>query len=166
MKTKADLEKEIESYKTLLTELKKKNDELESKMQVQVKEVQLSAIETAVMQEVNNAVFTGIKYAVTSALTAHHNNPIQSIAASVLAEYQKEIKDIINAAIKETIYDEGFVTAIRSELTKKLAREMINMVSGSIESVINRVKQDPSFKANIILRVTEILDWDNHGGEK
>jgi len=156
--TKDELTQKIAEKENLIERMRKENREIEEKMQVRVKEVELSNLELAVMQEMKNSVFTGIKYAVVSALSDSYNSPIKQIAQSCIVEHNTEIREIINNAVKETITDKEFLESIRKELVKKLAREMINAVSGNIESAISLVRQDPAFKANVVLRVTEILE--------
>ena len=139
MMTKDELTQKVAEKENLIETLRKQNYE-------------------AVMQEMKNSVFTGIKYPVVSALSDGYNSPVKQIAQSCIAEHNTEIREIINNAVKETITDKEFLESIRKELVKKLAREMINAVSGNIESAINLVRQDPAFKANVVLRVTEILE--------
>jgi hypothetical protein len=162
--TKAEMEQEIAKFKGLAESLSKKSNEMEAIAQTKVKEIELNAMGAVVLEEINRNVMTGVKYSVINALTSSYNSPILPMVAKVVMSREEEIKTAINEAFDFVLKKGDLVDALKSELSKKLARELINTVSGSIEKGITLCKQDPLFKSKVIVKINEILDSE-HGGK-
>lgn len=156
--TKTEMEQEIEKYQDIINRLQETNRKMEEVATTKVKEIQLNATASVVMQEIHNSMMTGVKYAVINTLSKDYQNPLTPMVTEVILQRKSEIQKIINEAFNVVITEGDLLVSLKSELSKKLARELLNSVTGNIESAINMCKQDPVFKSKVIVKINEILD--------
>lgn len=85
------------------------------------------------------------------------DNPVLRIFSSVVDENSDSIRNVFNDVLKETFSSEEFKAELRQQAMKKIAQTIVGQTSGLAEKQINQLKQDPVFKANMTLLISESL---------
>lgn len=112
---------------------------------------------TDLEKQILGQVQGSIAKAIDSELVGY-NKPLNKLAEKVVEENFDEVYDIMNKAFKAVVRTEEFEKTILQEFEHKVAKMLVGQMSGHVEKAVNRVKQDPTLKAKMILAIESIIE--------
>ena len=86
-----------------------------------------------------------------------YSSPLNSIADRVISEHEDEIKDIFETCISTTLKNKTFKETIQEEFTHKIAKAMVGKLEGSVEKAVEKLRQDQTIRARMILAIENII---------
>ena len=86
-----------------------------------------------------------------------YNNPTKSIVNSVIKEYEPSISIIFKDAIEKTIQSDNFKEELQKLISQKIVRELVSQSESSISRIVQKMKQDETFRARLTLAVDNIV---------
>jgi hypothetical protein len=110
-------------------------------------------LEKEILRKVNEAV----KQSIISTLTGY-NGALSKITDRVISANADKIEGIVQSSFDSFIQDKGFNDAINVAIKDKFARTLVGSLGGEIESRISRLKQNPSFKATLDLKLIKLVE--------
>jgi len=97
-----------------------------------------------------------IPEAISSELVGY-NKPLSKLTSSVIEANEGELFELINGEFSNLIGGSEFREVLKSELNNKLAKILIQRMSGELEKQVNALKQNPETRAKITLAISEIV---------
>ena len=79
-----------------------------------------------------------------------YNNPTKSLVNSVIKEYEPSISILFKEAIEKTIQSDTFKEVLQKLIAQRIVRELVGQSESSIARVVQKMKQDETFKAKLI----------------
>ena len=110
-----------------------------------------SNLEEEILNATKTILINGIK-----ALDGY-NNPTKSIVNSVIKEYEPSISLLFNDAIEKTIRSDNFKEELQKLISQKIVRELVSQSESSISRIVQKMKQDETFRARLTLAVDNIV---------
>ena len=110
-----------------------------------------SNLEEEILNATKTILINGIK-----ALDGY-NNPTKSIVNSVIKEYEPSISIIFKDAIEKTIRSDNFKEELQKLISQKIVRELVSQSESSISRIVQKMKQDETFRARLTLAVDNIV---------
>ena len=110
-----------------------------------------SNLEEEILNATKTILINGIK-----ALDGY-NNPTKSIVNSVIKEYEPSISIIFKDAIEKTIQSDNFKEVLQKLIAQRIVRELVGQSESSIARIVQKMKQDETFKARLTLAVDNIV---------
>ena len=86
-----------------------------------------------------------------------YNNPTKSIVNSVIKEYEPSISIIFKDAIEKTIQSDNFKEVLQKLIAQRIVRELVGQSESSIARIVQKMKQDETFRARLTLAVDNIV---------
>lgn len=86
-----------------------------------------------------------------------YNSPLNPLINDAFKVHETTLRNIIYESMGEAIATVDFKKAVKEAFYHKVARSLIEGVSGSIDRSINLFKQDPVIKAKMVLAIEEII---------
>ena len=86
-----------------------------------------------------------------------YNNPTKSIVNSVIKEYEPSISLLFKDAIEKTIRSDNFKEELQKLISQKIVRELVSQSESSISRIVQKMKQDETFRARLTLAVDNIV---------
>lgn len=86
-----------------------------------------------------------------------YNNPTKSIVNSVIKEYEPSISLLFKEAIEKTIRSDNFKEELQRLISQKIVRELVSQSESSIARIVQKMKQDETFRARLTLAVDNIV---------
>ena len=86
-----------------------------------------------------------------------YNNPTKSIVNSVIKEYEPSISLLFKEAIEKTIRSDNFNEELQKLISQRIVRELVSQSESSIARIIQKMKQDETFRARLTLAVNNIV---------
>ena len=86
-----------------------------------------------------------------------YNNPTKSIVNSVIKEYEPSISLLFKEAIEKTIRSDNFNEELQKLISQRIVRELVSQSESSIARIIQKMKQDETFRARLTLAVDNIV---------
>lgn len=86
-----------------------------------------------------------------------YSNPTKPIVISVIKEYEPSISIIFKEAIEKTIQSDNFKEVLQKLIAQRIVRELVSQSESSIARVIQKMKQDETFRARLTLAVDNIV---------
>ena len=86
-----------------------------------------------------------------------YNNPTKSIVNSVIKEYEPSISLLFKEAIEKTIRSDNFNEELQKLISQRIVRELVSQSESSIARIIQKMKQDETFRARLTLAVDKIV---------
>lgn len=90
-----------------------------------------------------------------------YSSPLNSIADNVISEHSEEIRGIFIDCMSKTLKNKSFKEAIQEEFTHKVAKSMVAKLEGSVEKAVEKLRQDQTLRARMILAVENIIKENN-----
>lgn len=87
-----------------------------------------------------------------------YNKPLSNFTNSVLLSHEDEFKTLIDSAVTELLNATDFKIAVKDALHTRLAKILINKMSGELEKKVNELKQDPTTRAKITLAINKVME--------
>ena len=85
------------------------------------------------------------------------NNPTKSLVNSVIKEYEPSISLLFKDAIEKTIRSDNFKEELQKLISQKIVRELVSQSESSISRIVQKMKQDETFRARLTLAVDNIV---------
>lgn len=85
------------------------------------------------------------------------NNPTKSIVNSVIKEYEPSISILFKDAIEKTIRSDNFKEELQKLISQRIVRELVSQSESSVARIVQKMKQDETFKAKLTLAVDNIV---------
>lgn len=151
----------IEHMMNLMSKIHTEND-LFKKMLLERVEVAEKKIEQKKMplnleNEVVYAATDVIKDSLKKVLLDDYNSPLKKYGFNIIGKYQESIENIFDKIISEGINTSEFELAAKDALLKKIAKSVISGIDGSVDKVINQLKQDTVFRSKLIVMVNNLI---------
>lgn len=86
-----------------------------------------------------------------------YNNPTKSLVNSVIKEYEPSISLLFKEAIEKTIRSDNFKEELQKLISQRIVRELVSQSESSIARIIQKMKQDETFRAKLTLAVDNIV---------
>jgi len=161
--TKEELQRDLDMERGMYQALRKKHEEMEATLKIKDMELKKIFTKSDIIKQVEENIILGIRTATFNALSDTYNSPVKMIVNDLIAEKKNEITELMRAGFDDAIKSGDIRTALKTEMSRKIAQLLLQNVSGSIEKAINECRQDATFKAKVIMRVDELLS--NKGEE-
>ena len=107
-----------------------------------------SNLEEEILNATKTILINGIK-----ALDGY-NNPTKSIVNSVIEEYEPSISLLFKNAVETTIRSDNFKEEL---ISQRIVRELVSQSESSIARIVQKMKQDETFRARLTLAVDNIV---------
>ena len=85
------------------------------------------------------------------------NNPTKSLVNSVIKEYEPSISLLFKDAIEKTIHSDNFKEELQKLISQRIVRELVGQSESSIARIVQKMKQDETFRARLTLAVDNII---------
>ena len=85
------------------------------------------------------------------------NNPTKSLVNSVIKEYEPSISLLFKDAIEKTICSDNFKEELQKLISQRIVRELVSQSESSIARIVQKMKQDETFRARLTLAVDNIV---------
>ena len=86
-----------------------------------------------------------------------YSNPTKPIVISVIKEYEPSISIIFKDAIEKTIKSDNFKEILQQLIAQRIVRELVGQSESSIARIVQKMKQDETFRARLTLAVDNIV---------
>lgn len=86
-----------------------------------------------------------------------YNNPTKSLVNSVIKEYEPSISLLFKDAIEKTIRSDNFKEELQKLISQRIVRELVSQSDSSIARIVQKMKQDETFRARLTLAVDNIV---------
>ena len=86
-----------------------------------------------------------------------YSNPTKPIVISVIKEYEPSISIIFKDAIEKTIKSDNFKEVLQKLIAQRIVRELVGQSESSIARIVQKMKQDETFRARLTLAVDNIV---------
>ena len=86
-----------------------------------------------------------------------YNNPTKSIVNSVIKEYEPSISLLFKEALEKTIRSDNFKEELQKLISQRIIRELVSQSDSSIARIVQKMKQDETFRARLTLAVDNIV---------
>ena len=85
------------------------------------------------------------------------NNPTKSLVNSVIKEYEPSISLLFKDAIEKTIRSDNFKEELQKLISQRIVIELVGQSESSIARIVQKMKQDETFRARLTLAVDNIV---------
>lgn len=154
-------QKTVNDLHKIASDLRLSNEALRQEFDKRLKEVENKVeqkhIPLNLESEVVRSVQASIQKSFTDALGGY-NSPLQKYAINVVSKYQESIESVFDEVVQEAIKTDEFKQRVREVLLHKIAKTMISGIDGSVDKVINQMKQDSVFRSRLTLSVNGLVD--------
>ena len=154
-------QKTVNDLHKIAIDLRLSNEALRQEFDKRLKEVENKVeqkhIPLNLESEVVRSVQSSIQKSFNDALGGY-NSPLQKYAINVVAKYQSSIESVFDEVVQESIKTDEFKQRVREVLLHKIAKTMISGIDGSVDKVINQMKQDTVFRSRLTLSVNSLVD--------
>ena len=110
-----------------------------------------SNLEEEILNATKTILINGIK-----ALDGY-NNPTKSLVNSVIEEYEPSISLLFKNAVETTIRSDNFKEELQKLISQRIVRELVSQSESSIARIVQKMKQDETFRARLTLAVDNII---------
>lgn len=86
-----------------------------------------------------------------------YNNPTKSLVNSVIKEYEPSISLLFKNAVETTIRSDNFKEELQKLISQRIVRELVSQSESSIARIVQKMKQDETFRARLTLAVDNII---------
>ncbi len=112
------------------------------------------------MTEFDKQVLTIMQNAVSDTIKARmteYGSPLKPIIDDAFKVHAETIRKIMYESMGEAISDGNFKESVKQAFYHKVARGLVDGISGSVDKAINQFKQDPTIKAKMVLAIEQII---------
>ena len=109
-------------------------------------------MENKIIKIANKAIYEAISKELIG-----YNKPLSQFVNAVMLEHEEHFKNIINESVSELLNAESFKQTFKNAMHEKLAKILINKMSGELEKKVNELKQDPTSRAKITLTLDKLM---------
>lgn len=87
-----------------------------------------------------------------------YSSPLDKIIKDVITENEEELSKIVRKALEITIKDKQFISDVNIQFKHKLAKVMVGKLEGAVENAVDKLRQDPTMRARLILAIENIIN--------
>jgi len=116
------------------------------------KEASMLDIKELMFKELQNAISNVVREKM-----GRYDSPLAKMVDAVVSEHSTEIKDLLREAITASIQRDEFRNEVKSAFIHTLARSLMNDFKGEIEKQANQMRQQPEFRARVVLAIEKIV---------
>ena len=110
-------------------------------------------LEHQLMQAACGAMDKAMKEALSG-----YNGVMQKYADAAIKPYEQQIINIFSNAIEKAITNGDFSKIAKEDLLHKIVKSIISGMDGSVDKVINNIKQDPIYRSKLILFINNLVE--------
>lgn len=104
------------------------------------------------------AMHKGIGDALVKVLMDDYNSPFKKFAYEVVQEQQEELKKMMREVLSEVTTAEDFRPSVKEAFRHKVARTLVDQLDGEVKAQADKLRQDPTIKAQMILAIQRIIE--------
>ena len=108
-------------------------------------------------QQVLDTIKKGLSEVIITKLSGH-KSPIDEVINTVFESERGEIIDVLKTTFREVIGSDEFRATIKEEFQRKVAKNLVGMLEGQVQSAANALKQDATMKSRMILAIENIVN--------
>ena len=86
-----------------------------------------------------------------------YNNPTKSLVNLVIKEYEPSISSLFKDALEKAIRNDNFKEELQKLISQRIVRELVSQSESSIARIVQKMKQDETFRARLTLAVDNIV---------
>lgn len=98
-----------------------------------------------------------IKEQIVARFGSGYNSPLHKIIDECMANYDGELRSLVNSSLEGLFSSPDFKKIISEEFTRKVAKTMVGKLEGTVERAVDKLKQDETLKARMILAIENII---------
>jgi len=151
----------IDDLYALVLKLRNENNDFKTKMNQRIektetivnkKHIPLS-LEESIMNTAKNSMADAIKSTFTG-----YSNPLIEYAKEITEKHHHSIKATFEKIVSEGIVSVDFENACKEQFLRKIAKTVISGIDGSVDKVVNQMKQDSVFRSKLTLMVNNLIE--------
>ena len=108
-------------------------------------------------KQVTNVIESSIHDAMKTSLTAY-GSPLNAFVNEVLKEHEQELKSLMRESLGTVVTSQDFKASVREAFSHKVARTLVENLDGAVKQAADKLKQDPTIKAQMVLAIQKIVD--------
>lgn len=108
-------------------------------------------------KEILNTVRSSIHEAVKSSLNGY-SSPLTKLVNETVAEHDTELRSIMREALSQVVASKEFRSSVKEAFLHKVARTLVENLDGAVKHAADKLKQDPTIKAQMVLAIQAIVD--------
>lgn len=110
-------------------------------------------------KEILNVVRQSIQEAIkTSLCSGYGNSPMIKMVNEVVNEHDTELRTIMREALSSVVASPEFRVSVKEAFLHKVARTLVENLDGAVKQAADKLKQDPTIKAQMVLAIQSIVD--------
>lgn len=86
-----------------------------------------------------------------------YQSPLLKLIDDAFKIHDNKLRELVYEALGQSLDRQDFKQAIKQAFDHKVARTMVDHLSGSIDKAINAIKSDPTIKAKMVLAIEAII---------
>ena len=86
-----------------------------------------------------------------------YNSPLNVVVDSFKEKEKEKIMEICREALKSVVNNKKFAETVKQEFEHKVAKSLVGKLEGSVEKATEVLRQNPSFRAEMILVVEKMV---------
>ena len=151
LKELVDVAKDLNSsYRNFTTVIENKVSSIEAK-------VEAKHLPLVLEDEIIKASRISIISAIESSLKGYQS-PLGKLVEKVIGKNSQVLEDIIQGCFTQVINTEDFKEGVRQAFTHKVAKSLVGSCDGLFDKATNDLKQNPQFKAKLVVTVANIVE--------
>lgn len=87
-----------------------------------------------------------------------YSSPLNKIIADVVDGHTPELRGIVERALELTLKDKKFVATVNEEFQHKIAKSLVGKLEGTVERAADKLRQDATLRARMILAIEKIIN--------
>jgi methenyltetrahydromethanopterin cyclohydrolase len=107
-------------------------------------------------KEVLSIMQTEIHGAIKARMSAY-GSPLTPIIDDAFKVHGETIRKMLYDSLGEVLLTADFKESIKQAFHHKVARSLVDGMSGSVDKAINTFKQDPTIKAKMVLAIESVI---------
>lgn len=108
-------------------------------------------------KDVEILIFQAITAKITSKLEGY-SSPLEKIVNDVVLENEPKIRAVVTEALNTVFSDDKFSGLVKEEFQRKVAKNLVGKLEGAVEKSADKLRQDESVKARMILAIEAIVN--------
>lgn len=108
-------------------------------------------------KQIIHAVEASLHDVIKSSLGGYHS-PLTKYVADIIGEHEAELKVIMREALGSVVASKDFKASVREAFLHKVARTLVENLDGAVKQAADKLKQDPTIKAQMVLAIQNIVD--------
>lgn len=108
-------------------------------------------------KEIMNVVRSSLHESIKSNLNGY-SSPLTKMVNDVVNEHDTELRGIMREALSQVVVSSEFKASVKEAFLHKVARTLVDNLDGAVKQAADKLKQDPTIKAQMVLAIQSIID--------